>query len=80
MPFKRSRYATVNPNISHGHKTSVQLKFDEKCCSISEFRSRIFKVFQLTNGVQFNQWEGPLVPKGIQIELALLQLFLKLLH
>ena len=31
--------------------------FDEKCCSTSELRGRIFKAYQLTNGVQFNQWK-----------------------
>ena len=65
MPFKCSRQATINQNISHGHKTSIQLTFDEKkSCSISEFRGRIFKAYQLTNGLQFNQWKVLLVAQG----------------
>ena len=75
MPFKRSRQATIYQNISHRHKASLQLKFDEKCCSFSEFRG--FKVHQLTSGVQFNQWTVLLVVQGSTIELAL---FLKLSH
>ena len=43
---------------------SVQLTFDGKCCSISEFRDGIFKAYQLTSGVQFDQWEVLLVAQG----------------
>ena len=46
--------------ICHEYKTSIQLTFDEKC-SISEFCGRIFKAYQLTSGVQFNQWKVLLV-------------------
>ena len=35
--------------------------FDKKCCSISELRDRIFKAYQLTSDVQFNQWRVLLV-------------------
>ena len=43
---------------------SVQITFEEKCCSISEIRGRIFKAYQLTSGVQFNQWEVLFVAQG----------------
>ena len=62
--LKRSRQATINQNISHEHKTSIQVKFNEKCCSISELRGRIFKAYQLTTDVQFNQWKILLVTQG----------------
>ena len=35
--------------------------FDNKYCSISELRGRIFKAYQLTSGVQFDQWKVLLV-------------------
>ena len=54
----------LNQYISHGFKTSIQLTCDEKCCSNYEFRGRIFKVYQLTSGVQFNQWKVLLVAQG----------------
>ena len=46
----------------------IQLMFDEKCSSISEFRDQIFKAYQsnLTNGKYYQ------LPKGLQMELALL--------
>ena len=57
MSYKLSllRYLNVldrlqSIRICHGHKTSIQLTFE--CCTISEFRGRIFKVC-----VQFNQWK-----------------------
>ena len=43
---------------------SIQLTFDKKCCTISELRGRIFKVYKLTCGVQFNQWRVLLVAQG----------------
>ena len=48
----------------HEHKMSIQLTFDEKCRFISEFRDRTFKAYQLTSGVQFNQWKVLLVAQG----------------
>ena len=42
----------------------IQLTLDEKCCSISEFRDQNFKVYQLTSGIQFNQWNILLVAQG----------------
>ena len=60
-----------------------RLTLDEKCCSISEFRGRIFKVYQFTSGVQFNQWKVLLVTQGSTHRthtIAVLQLFLKLSH
>ena len=38
--------------------------FDEKCCSSFEFRVPIFKAYQLTSGVQFNQWKILLFAQG----------------
>ena len=48
--------------------------FDEKCSSISKFQGRILNwpvASNLTNGKYYH------LPKSLQIELALLQLFLK---
>ena len=57
LSFKSSLYATINRNISHGHKTSIQLTSDEKCCSVIGFRGRISKACQWTSGVHFNRWK-----------------------
>ena len=42
---------------------SYSINVNENCCSVSEFRGRIFKAYQLTCGVQFNQWK--VLPKRL---------------
>ena len=43
---------------------SIQLTFDEKFHSTSEFWGWIFKAYQLTSGAQFNQWKVLFVDQG----------------
>ena len=50
------RHLNVLDRLQSEHKMSIQLTYNGKYYSISEFRDGIFKAYQLTSGVQFNQW------------------------